>query len=138
MIYSGISSLAFTRYGEALYLHSSSELQRISVSASNVTQVDCSLNVCIRDIILKSLLRSATPVNGYTDDEQEDSPKVNGMCVLMKCNNRSVIIQLNNFHIAGLTNGTQENGDTTSQLNNSNDLSVGDITIDSIKDHLGR
>ncbi|XP_026817705.1 lethal(2) giant larvae protein homolog 1 isoform X2 [Rhopalosiphum maidis] len=108
----GISSLAFTRYGEALYLHSSSELQRISVSATSVTQVDCSLNLPTRDRPSNS--HSITPINGYTDDEQEDFPKVNG-----------------------LTNGTQENGDSNSQLNNSNDLSVGDITIDSIKDHLG-
>lgn len=78
MIYSGISSLAFTRYGEALYLHSSSELQRISVSATSVTQVDCSLNLPIRDRLPKS--RSITPINGYTDDEQ-DFPKVNGMYI---------------------------------------------------------
>lgn len=77
LIYSGISSLAFTRYGEALYLHSSSELQRISVSATSVTQVDCSLNLPTRDRPSNS--RSITPINGYTDDEQDDFPKVNGM-----------------------------------------------------------
>lgn len=76
-IYSGISSLAFTRYGEALYLHSSSEFQRISVSATSVTQVHCLLNLPTRDQIPKS--RSITPINGYTDDEQEDFPKVNGI-----------------------------------------------------------
>lgn len=76
-IFSGISSLAFTRYGEALYLHSSSELQRISVSATTVTQVDCSLNLPTRDRTPKS--RSITPVNGYSDDEQEDYPKENGI-----------------------------------------------------------
>jgi len=78
LIYSGISSLAFTRYGEALYLHSSSELQRISVSATNITQVDCSLDLPTRDRLPKS--RSITPINGYTDDEQENFPKVNGIC----------------------------------------------------------
>lgn len=76
MIHSGISSLSFTRYGEALYLHSSSELQRISVSANSVTQVDCSLNLPTRDCLPKS--RSITPINDFTDDEQ-DFPKVNGM-----------------------------------------------------------
>lgn len=75
--FSGISSLAFTRYGEALYLHSSSELQRISVSATTVTQVDCSLNLPTRDRAPKS--RSITPVNGYSEDEQDDYPKENGM-----------------------------------------------------------
>lgn len=77
LIYSGISSLAFTRYGEALYLHSSSELQRISVSATSITQVNCSLDLPTRDRLPKS--RSITPINGYTDDEQENFPKVNGM-----------------------------------------------------------
>lgn len=79
LIYSGISSLAFTRYGEALYLHSSSELQRISVSATSITQVDCSLDLPTRDRLPKS--RSVTPINGYTDNEQDDFPKVNGMYI---------------------------------------------------------
>jgi len=77
-IYSGISSLAFTRYGEALYLHSSSELQRISVSAATVTQVDCSLNLPTRDRTPRS--RSITPINSYSDEnEQDDFPKINGI-----------------------------------------------------------
>ena len=42
---SGISSLTFTKVGEALYLHSSSELQRISLSASRVTKAHCALNL---------------------------------------------------------------------------------------------
>lgn len=74
--------MSFTRYGEALYLHSSSELQRISVSATSVTQVNCFLNLPTRDQLPKS--RSITPINGYTDDEQEDFPKVNGIYILFK------------------------------------------------------
>ena len=42
---SGISSLTFTKAGEALYLHSSSELQRISLSAAKVTKAHCALNL---------------------------------------------------------------------------------------------
>ncbi|XP_014217834.1 lethal(2) giant larvae protein homolog 1-like, partial [Copidosoma floridanum] len=41
----GISSLTFTKSGEAFYLHSSSELQRISLSASKVTRAHCALNL---------------------------------------------------------------------------------------------
>jgi len=52
-------------------------LQRISVSATSVTQVDCSLNLPTRDRPSNS--RSITPINGYTDDEQDDFAKVNGM-----------------------------------------------------------
>lgn len=42
---SGISSLTFTKAGEALYLHSSSELQRISLSAAKMTKAHCVLNL---------------------------------------------------------------------------------------------
>jgi lethal(2) giant larvae protein len=42
---SGISSLTFTKAGEALYLHSSSELQRISLSVAKVTKAHCALNL---------------------------------------------------------------------------------------------
>lgn len=42
---SGISSLTFTRDGEALYLHSSSEIQRISLAAHKVTTTHCYLNL---------------------------------------------------------------------------------------------
>lgn len=45
MSFSGISSLIFTKAGEALYLHSSSELQRISLSARKVTKAQCVLNL---------------------------------------------------------------------------------------------
>lgn len=40
---SGISSFTFTKYGEGLYLHSSSEIQRITLSASRKTIPQCSL-----------------------------------------------------------------------------------------------
>lgn len=42
---SGISSLIFTKAGEALYLHSSSELQRISLSTAKMTKAHCALNL---------------------------------------------------------------------------------------------
>lgn len=42
-IFSGISSLVFTKNAEALYLHSSSELQRISLSATHATKSRCYL-----------------------------------------------------------------------------------------------
>lgn len=44
-LYSGISSLTFTKYGEALYLHSSSELQRVTVSATCFTLPACQLEL---------------------------------------------------------------------------------------------
>lgn len=41
----GISSLCFTKHGEAFYLHSSSELQRVSLSAEHVTIAHCQLEL---------------------------------------------------------------------------------------------
>lgn len=46
------------------------------MSASTVTQVDCFLNLPTRDQTTKSV--SVTPVNGYSDNEQDDHPKENG------------------------------------------------------------
>lgn len=43
IFFSGISSLVFTKDAQALYLHSSSELQRISLSATAVTMARCYL-----------------------------------------------------------------------------------------------
>lgn len=37
--------MTFTKAGEALYLHSSSELQRISLSTAKVTKAHCALNL---------------------------------------------------------------------------------------------
>nr|XP_018912290.1 PREDICTED: protein lethal(2) giant larvae-like [Bemisia tabaci] len=120
----GISSLAFTRHGEGLYLHSSSELQRVTLSASRITVPHCSLklgvsseeNSPVKNTSLSPALPPATPPpvitngisedDGDADEEDEDKKEI------------------------------KENGitDTTSS---SHDLSsVGDITIDSVRDHL--
>lgn len=51
MFSSGISSLVFTKDAEALYLHSSSELQRLSLSAQMITSARCYLDLpnCVRE-----------------------------------------------------------------------------------------
>lgn len=45
VVFSGISSLTFTKHGEALYMHSSSELQRVTVSATCLTVAMCCLEL---------------------------------------------------------------------------------------------
>lgn len=42
---SGITSLTFTAEGEAFYLHSSSEFQRITLSATKVTALNCKVDL---------------------------------------------------------------------------------------------
>uniref|UniRef100_A0A1B6LPM2 Uncharacterized protein n=1 Tax=Graphocephala atropunctata TaxID=36148 RepID=A0A1B6LPM2_9HEMI len=96
----GISSLVFTREGEALYLHSSSELQRISLSAVRTTAAHCAL-------VLPAHAR-ANPAHDTSTDQSSSDREVK-------------------------ENGLPESDLTCNHLDLS---SVGDITIDSVKDHL--
>ncbi|XP_058062000.1 lethal(2) giant larvae protein isoform X1 [Anopheles bellator] len=145
----GISSLCFTTYGEALYMMSSSEVQRISLSATRTVTPTGMIEV--EDW--------ATPVDGtaeqqQADDEgaeshedanQQDAPserEVGGGEKHAKRTERSS--NLGAPHL--LTNGTSESrlsngvggGDETSpnKANETISSSIGDITIDSVRDHL--
>ncbi|XP_077285749.1 LLGL domain-containing protein l(2)gl isoform X2 [Arctopsyche grandis] len=104
----GISSLTFSKYGEALYLHSSSELQRITVSTNKVTRARCYL--------LLPLWAQPTEISIDTS-EIRSSPLLNG-------EHKSGDLQEN-----GSADEIAHNVTTSSQ-------SIGDITVDSVKDHL--
>ncbi|KAL1494212.1 hypothetical protein ABEB36_009844 [Hypothenemus hampei] len=108
----GISSLVFTKTAEALYLHSSSELQRLSLSATAVTQARCYLPIASDD--------NRTSENLDTEEVTE-APLANGT-----------------VETGGLekVDEVPENGNETPH-NVTVSSSVGDITIDSVKDHLG-
>lgn len=117
----GISSLTFTKSGEALYLHSSSELQRISLSATKVTKAHCTLNLppsarispetSAEDAQEEAATEDAAE-NGVVGSSGEESPKEPSL--------------------QPAASVTEVNGEDERQ-----DLSsVGDITIDSVKDHL--
>nr|UYR00238.1 lethal(2) giant larvae protein [Plectrocnemia conspersa] len=99
----GISSLTFSKHGEALYLHSSSELQRITLSANKITRARCYL----------TLPTWAQPVEVTEPvEESRASPMLNGE------------------HKPGEENGTEENPNVTVSSQ-----SIGDITVDSVRDH---
>ncbi|KAI5723945.1 hypothetical protein M8J76_013128 [Diaphorina citri] len=117
----GISSLCLTRHGEALYLHSSSEFQRVSVSAGHVTVARCRLDVA-RDSEADEETLSGEPGPAET--------KANS--VVTTSSVRSVIVKQN-----GVSSGEDEGGNqnTTIQSCMSHD-SIGDITIDSVRDHI--
>ncbi|XP_050298869.1 lethal(2) giant larvae protein homolog 1 [Anthonomus grandis grandis] len=116
----GISSLVFTKTGEALYLHSSSELQRISLSATAVTQARCYLPLAATPDDVASETGSNNHIN--TEEATESPPVANGTVETP----------------GGLekVDEVPENGIETPH-NVTVSSSVGDITIDSVKDHLG-
>ncbi|CAH1129271.1 unnamed protein product [Ceutorhynchus assimilis] len=109
----GISSLVFTKTAEALYLHSSSELQRISLSATAITQARCYLPVpSTEDAVSEN-------EENINTEEATEPPLVNGT-----------------VETGGLEKVDElpENGQETPH-NVTVSSSVGDITIDSVKDH---
>lgn len=122
----GISSLVFTRDAEALYLHSSSELQRISLSATLVTSARCYLSLPEG---ARSEETTEVDIEGQVHSEQQQenetaAPLVNGT-------NES-----KESSVADKSEEVRENGDENMH-NLTVSSSVGDITIDSVKDHLG-
>ncbi|CAA9999679.1 unnamed protein product [Nesidiocoris tenuis] len=126
----GISSLCFTERGEALYLHSSSELQRVSVSASRMTVARCKLDLppgcrpttadaaSTATSASSSTSSSSSSSSSSSDDSQNESKDKNDE---EKKNEEKQEIK--------------ENGIIDSA--SAHDLScVNDITVDSVKDHL--
>ncbi|XP_076673089.1 LLGL domain-containing protein l(2)gl isoform X3 [Andrena cerasifolii] len=135
----GISSLTFTKAGEALYLHSSSELQRISLSASKVTGANCALN-------LPPNARSAEVNNEETQEQGVvEGTAEAGETQASQPNTIQRMITENG--VVGSTSGEESPKESSlrpaassSDVNGDDDRqdlsSIGDITIDSVKDHL--
>ncbi|XP_033211249.1 lethal(2) giant larvae protein homolog 1 isoform X2 [Belonocnema kinseyi] len=135
----GISSLTFTRSAEALYLHSSSELQRISLTPSKGIRAHCSLNLPLNARQLSTDTKEDSVEIGSTENGTEDEGQDN--------QSESISKNITENGLSGSTEGedspkgpslktaastTDVNGDDDRQDQNS----VGDITIDSVKDHL--
>ncbi|XP_063241015.1 lethal(2) giant larvae protein homolog 1 isoform X2 [Bacillus rossius redtenbacheri] len=135
----GISSLTFTASGEAFYLHSSSELQRISLSAARVTQPRCRLELPegARDTEEEEAAAAADD-EGRIEGREESAPSPTARQQQSAPPAPAVVVNGD----AGSRDGSESKGDGA--LENSIDeersdlsaLSVGDITIDSVKDHL--
>ncbi|XP_012284350.1 lethal(2) giant larvae protein homolog 1 isoform X2 [Orussus abietinus] len=141
----GISSLTFTRSGEALYLHSSSELQRISLSATKVTKAHCALN-------LPPNARTAVEVAAEpASEEAQQEVTVEGRADADGETQGSQPVPaprtITENGLVGSTGGEESPKEpslrpatSTSEVNGDDDRqdlsSIGDITIDSVKDHL--
>ncbi|XP_076386260.1 LLGL domain-containing protein l(2)gl isoform X1 [Megachile rotundata] len=138
----GISSLTFTKAGEALYLHSSSELQRISLSTSKVTKANCALN-------LPPNARSYPEADSEETQEQgivEGAAETEGETA-QGSQPTTVQRTIVENGVVGSTDGEESPKEpslqpaaSTNDVNGEDDRqdlsSIGDITIDSVKDHL--
>ncbi|XP_043508868.1 lethal(2) giant larvae protein homolog 1-like isoform X2 [Frieseomelitta varia] len=130
----GISSLTFTKAGEALYLYSSSELQRISLSVNKVTKAYCALN-------LPPNARLSSEVNNGETQEQgvvEGTAETEGETTQ---GSQPITAQrMITENAVGSTAAEESPATSTNNVNGEDDhqdlSSIGDITIDSVKDHL--
>ncbi|KAK9707867.1 LLGL2 [Popillia japonica] len=121
----GISSLVFTRDGEALYFHSSSELQRISLSATKITSARCYLQ------LPEGARHEETADVTLTTEEERPAEEQSPSVAMVNGNSES-----KESSVADKTEEVRENGDDALH-NVTVSSSIGDITIDSVKDHLG-
>ncbi|KRT85566.1 hypothetical protein AMK59_1411 [Oryctes borbonicus] len=121
----GISSLVFTRDGEALYFHSSSELQRISLSATKITSARCYLE------LPDGARHEETADETSTAEEERPAEEQTSAISMVNGNSES-----KESSVADKTEEIRENGEDGLH-NVTVSSSIGDITIDSVKDHLG-
>lgn len=140
--YSGISSLCFTNSGEALYMMSSSELQRIALATSKVVQPTGVVEI---EPLETKDIESTTTVNEDEDSDKE-TEKINDALksitepvkqeppVAQQQSNPLEILNVEN-NSASLANGSL--GVNSANLANETiTSSIGDITVDSVRDHL--
>ncbi|XP_058450034.1 lethal(2) giant larvae protein [Malaya genurostris] len=141
----GISSLCFTDHGEALYMMSSSEVQRITLSTSKIISPTGFIELEDWSQAEEDIEVADPPIDGM--DQQppagQSSPKA-----ASEAGEKSpdfttplsvAVTAINGTGAAGegLTNGVG-NGDDASpnKANETITSSIGDITIDSVRDHL--
>lgn len=128
--------MCFTNYGEALYLMSSSELQRISLSATKVVSIEGTID-------LVPLNENEEDEEADADeDEQKSTSELDTTITESTVKPLSVSVDDAVNAAAARTNGQLEvltNGVQQSPNNGANDTitsSVGDLTLDSVRDHL--
>ncbi|XP_011642094.1 protein lethal(2) giant larvae-like [Pogonomyrmex barbatus] len=139
----GISSLIFTKAGEALYLHSSSELQRISLSAAKMTKAHCALNLppharTYVENTTNEVAQEQGVVEGAPETEGETQGSQPPTAMPRVITENGVVDTTGEEEspkepsLRPATSSIDVNGEDDRQ-----DLSsIGDITIDSVKDHL--
>uniref|UniRef100_A0A0V0G3S9 Putative tomosyn n=1 Tax=Triatoma dimidiata TaxID=72491 RepID=A0A0V0G3S9_TRIDM len=129
----GIFSLCFTERGEALYLHSSSELQRVSMSTTRITETRCrvDLPLGVRPLSEDNVSHKSTDTDSIASSDSSSSSS-----------SSSDHSQRGEKRDESKTEGAEANKSEIKEngvSDSAHDLtmsSAGDITIDSVKDHL--
>uniref|UniRef100_A0A0A1XSU4 Lethal(2) giant larvae protein n=1 Tax=Zeugodacus cucurbitae TaxID=28588 RepID=A0A0A1XSU4_ZEUCU len=139
----GISSLCFTNGGEALYMLSSSELQRISLSTTKAVTPKGGIEV--EELVADEHANAAGGTNSVNAENQENidaaslSSARNSHYSAAKDRTKPLEVDIDQQKGSiTLTNGVNSSVDSNSP-NRANDTitsSMGDITVDSVRDHL--
>lgn len=121
----GISSLCFTNSGEALYMMSSSEIQRISLATAKIVKPDGTIEV--QPLQTFEPAEDIESIQEGTDEDDENAAA--------KLSTATKNLEINVDHNSGVTNGTSE-ANSPNRANETITSSMGDITVDSVRDHL--
>lgn len=123
----GISSLCFTNHGEALYMMSSSEFQRITLSTTKVVSPEGAIDLEPLAEKEGDTVSGTEPINESTETEgPEDNSNPKDIAKPLNVNTENANIPEN------LTNGDA----SPNKANETITSSIGDITVDSVRDHL--
>lgn len=137
----GISSLCFTNSGEALYMMSSSEIQRIALATSKVVQPTGVIEI---EPLENEDNESTAPSNEEDDSDKEISTNDNGietstvagMLEPPVATQRCKPLELNTENNSVLISNGLSSGNSPNRANETITSSIGDITVDSVRDHL--
>ncbi|KAL7742468.1 hypothetical protein ACLKA6_019096 [Drosophila palustris] len=141
----GISSLCFTNSGEALYMMSSSELQRIALATSKVVQPTGVVE--IEPLLMNEDVESTAPSNEEDDSDKEIDTNDNcaenstgetggDMPEPPVAKHRAKPLELNIENNSVLLSNGLSSGSSPNRANETITSSIGDITVDSVRDHL--
>lgn len=134
----GISSLCFTNHGEALYMMSSSEVQRITMSTSKIVSPTGFIELEDwsqaeqeqAELAVEAEETPATPEADESAEKPVDPPATAFSIAVTTVNGTGAGGD-------GLTNGVGSGDDASpNKANETITSSIGDITIDSVRDHL--
>jgi len=153
----GISSLCFTNAGEALYMMSSSEVQRLTLATAKIVlpqgvieveplvggnessqledEGDVDAHRSVNGIETMSQKQSSTTMAAPTHVPVPKERVVTTTTTTTTTLNKPLEVNTEN---AGLHNGINGTGDSNSpnRANETITSSIGDITVDSVRDHL--
>ena len=128
--FSGISSLCFTNSGEALYMMSSSEVQRISLAAGKIIAPNGHIHV---DELLHNGFNDSAEEVHENDADAQSSREANADAPIAKERIKPLEVFTDSNVV---TNGNASSGNSPNRGNETITSSIGDITVDSVRDHL--